>query len=119
MPLALLSRQNCKIRTFFASRRRHRHADSLRHLTVDAFCPATNSKLVAVFLYVGLFQHLQIQLLAQGKKTADDMLADCRLRLWEGTSAKKGIVKHSDFKLENRGVVIFCVRNCQLPIVNY
>ena len=61
MSLALPSCQNCKSGTLnFADCRRHRHADSLEHLAAYAFCPAANRKFVAVFLYVGLLQCLQI-----------------------------------------------------------
>ena len=80
----------------FANRRRHRHADGLEHFAAYALCLAANRKLIAVFLYVGLLQRLQIlfdvrpfedvtcffkmtfEFLAQNQcqKAAEDMPAD-------------------------------------------
>ena len=63
MLLALPPCQNCQDgKLNFANRRRHRHADRLEHFAAYALRLAANRKLIAVFLYVGLLQRLQILL---------------------------------------------------------
>ena len=113
MLLALPPCQNCQNRELnFANRRRHCHADGLKHFAAYALCLAANRKLIAVFFYVGLLQRLQILLdmrpfedmacllkmtfefLAQkeSQKAAEDMSTDGIVALMEdGASLQHGL----------------------------